>query len=55
MMRQPGMKPAVARWNSPGSSLRCDRSPVAPTRTKTCALTRADAKRYAAHAVVLCE
>ena len=35
-MRQPGMKPALARWNSPGSSLRRARSPVAPNSTTTC-------------------
>src|SRR5262249_14963240 len=36
MIRQPGMKPAAERWKSPGSSLRRDRSPVAPTRMTTC-------------------
>src|SRR5262249_25016020 len=30
-----GMSPAVARWNSPGSSLRWARSPVAPNTTMT--------------------
>src|SRR5579872_4320018 len=35
-IRQRGMKPALARWNSPGSSFRCDKLPVAPTRTRTC-------------------
>src|SRR3954465_15740613 len=35
-IRQPGMNPALARWNRPGSSFRRDRSPVAPTRTTTC-------------------
>ena len=36
MIRQPGMNPALHRWNSPGSSLRRERSPVAPTSTTTC-------------------
>src|SRR5215218_5823643 len=36
MIRRPGMNPALARWKSPGSSLRRDRSPVAPKRTTTC-------------------
>ena len=31
-----GMKPMQARWNRPGSSLRCARSPVAPNSTTTC-------------------
>jgi hypothetical protein len=35
MMRQPGMKPELHRWNNPGNSLRRDRSPVAPTKTTT--------------------
>ena len=35
MIRQPGMNPALTRWNRPGSSLRRDRSPVAPTSTTT--------------------
>ena len=30
-----GISPAAARWNSPGSSLRLARSPVAPNRTMT--------------------
>ena len=36
MIRQPGMKPAVDRWYSPGNSLRRARSPVAPKSTTTC-------------------
>ncbi len=36
MIRQPGINPAVDRWNSPGNSFRRARSPVAPTRTTTC-------------------
>ena len=36
MMRHPGMNPAAARWKRPGSSLRRDRSPVAPNRTTIC-------------------
>src|SRR6185369_187995 len=36
MTRDPGMNPALARWNRPGSSLRRDRSPVAPKSTTTC-------------------
>ena len=35
-MRQPGMKPDVARWYRPGSNLRRARSPVAPNSTTTC-------------------
>ena len=35
MMRQPEMKPALARWNRPNSSLRRDRSLVAPDSTNT--------------------
>jgi hypothetical protein len=34
---QPGINPAFDRWKRPGNSLRRDRSPVAPTRTTTCA------------------
>ena len=30
-----GIRPAAARWNSPGSSLRLARSPVAPNKTMT--------------------
>src|SRR6188768_4320883 len=36
MTRQSGMNPAVARCSNPGSSLRRDRSPVAPKSTTTC-------------------
>ncbi len=36
MIRHLGMKRAVMRWKSPGSSLRWERSPVAPNSTTTC-------------------
>ncbi len=36
MIRQPGMNPTLARWNSPGSNLRRAKSPVAPNSTTTC-------------------
>src|SRR5258708_9543960 len=36
MILQPGMNPALDRWNKPGKSLRRARSPVAPNRTTTC-------------------
>src|SRR5215475_5927090 len=35
MIRHWGMKPAFERWKRPGSSLRRDRSPVAPNSTTT--------------------
>src|SRR5581483_8248998 len=38
MMRHAGMNPTAASRNNPGSSLRWDKSPVAPKRTTTCAV-----------------
>src|ERR1017187_4833832 len=38
-----GIRPALARWNRPGSSLRRARSPVAPNRTITWSSGRATA------------
>ena len=37
-----GSRPAACRWNSPGSSLRLARSPVAPNSTKTWLSGRGD-------------